>query len=155
MSEQEKVLTPSIEQLPQTSPATPEQVSVPENVQEKAEPTTEANIPVAPNAVTSPAAPITLTPEQERAAQIEKILEEDLASVYFNLPEEKREEFRYKGEMTANQINVLLGSAKIKVKKIISLIKSWLTLIPGVNKFFLEQEAKLKADRIIKLNDKL
>lgn len=155
MSEQEKVLTPSIEQVPATSPATPEQVSVKEIANEKAEPSTEATIPVAPSAISSPAVPITLTAEQERAAQIEKILEEDLASVYFNLPEDKREEFRYKGEMTANQINVLLGSAKIKVKKIISLIKSWLTLIPGVNKFFLEQEAKLKTDRIIKLNDKL
>ncbi len=154
MSEQEKVLTPSIEQTPHTSPATPEQVSVPELAQEKAEPKTEQTIPSPAAPVTSPAAPMSLTPEQERAAQIEKILEEDLSSVYFNLPEEKREEFRYKGEATANQINVLLGSAKVKVTKIINLIKSWLTLIPGVNKFFLEQEAKLKADRIIKLNEK-
>lgn len=155
MSEQEKVLAPSIEQLPSTGPATPEQVSVPEIAIEKAEPTTEQTIPAAsPSAATATDTPA-LSPDQERAAQIEKILEEDLSSVYFNLPEDKREEFRYKGETTANQINTLLGAARIKVKKIIDLIKNWLTLIPGVNKFFLEQEAKLKADRIIKLNDKL
>jgi len=155
MSEQEKVLTPSIEQLPTASPATPEHVSVPEIAQEKPEPAAEQTTPAtSPVAVATSDAP-TLTPEQERAAQIEKILEEDLSSVYFNLPEDKREMFRYKGEETANQINTLLGSAKIKVKKIIDLIKNWLTLIPGVNKFFLEQEAKLKADRILKLHDKL
>ncbi len=155
MSEQEKVLTPSIEQVPANSPATPEEVSVPEKASEKPEPAAEQSAPSATASATTPADAPSLSPEQERAAQIEKILEEDLSSVYFNLPEEKREEFRYKGEMTANQINVLLGSAKIKVKKIISLIKSWLTLIPGVNKFFLEKEANLKTGRIINLTDKL
>ncbi len=154
MSEQEKVLTPSIEQLPASSPATPEQVSVPEIAQEKPEPSAET-APTAQTATTNVAEPVTLTPQQERAAQIEQILEEDLSSVYFNLPEDKREEFRYKGEQTAQEIGTLLDSTKIKVKKIIGLIKTWLLLIPGVNKFFLEQEAKLKADRIIKLNEKL
>ncbi len=154
MSEQEKVLTPSIEQVPANSPATPEQVSVPEIAQEKPEPSAEAT-PTVQAGTVSATEPVALSPQAERAAQIEQILEEDLSSVYFNLPEDKREAFRYKGEQTAQEIGTLLDSTKIKVKKIISLIKTWLLLIPGVNKFFLEQEAKLKADRIIKLNEKL
>jgi len=28
---------------------------------------------------------------------------------------------------------------------------NWLKLIPGVNKFFLEQEAKIKTDEVLKL----
>jgi len=33
------------------------------------------------------------------------------------------------------------------------LIKKWLLLIPGVNKYFLEQEAKIKADEIVKMKN--
>jgi hypothetical protein len=47
-----------------------------------------------------------------------------------------------------------LGQTKIKVNKIIDLIRRWLKLIPGINKFFLEQEVKIKADKIIRLKDK-
>jgi hypothetical protein len=35
------------------------------------------------------------------------------------------------------------------VKKILALIRDWLKLIPGVNRFFLEQEAKIKTDKIL------
>lgn len=67
----------------------------------------------------------------------------------------KREEFRVKGEETTKKINELLGQTKIKVKKIINLIKAWLKIIPGVNKFFLEQETKLKTDKILKIKKNL
>ena len=35
--------------------------------------------------------------------------------------------------------------------KIIDVIKKWLSIIPGINKFFLEQEAKIKTDKIMEL----
>ena len=41
-----------------------------------------------------------------------------------------------------------------KAKKIFQLILEWLKLLPGINRFFLEQEAKIKTDRIIHLNQK-
>jgi hypothetical protein len=47
-----------------------------------------------------------------------------------------------------------MDSAKFKVKAIVDLIKKWLAIIPGVNKFFLEQEAKIKTDQIIALKQK-
>ena len=46
-----------------------------------------------------------------------------------------------------------MDKAKLKVKKVVNLIKKWLTMIPGVNKFFLEQEAKIKTDEIVKLKE--
>ena len=87
----------------------------------------------------------------EVLTEIEKILEEDLAETYFRLEPELRQKFKTKGEKTALKISELLGQAKVRVKNIFRLILDWLKLIPGVNKFFLIQEAKIKTDRIMKL----
>lgn len=81
--------------------------------------------------------------------QVESILEDGLADVYFTLPLAKQKVFKAEGEKTARAIIKILGRSKIKVKKIINLIVSWLKIIPGINRFFLEQEAKIKADRIL------
>jgi hypothetical protein len=37
----------------------------------------------------------------------------------------------------------------VSTKKIFVLIRAWLKIIPGVNRFFLEQEAKIKTDKIL------
>ncbi len=92
---------------------------------------------------------------KKREAEIDKILSEGLNDIYLKMSPNKREEFRVKGEETTKKINELLGQTKIKVKKIINLIKAWLKIIPGVNKFFLEQETKLKTDKILKIKKNL
>lgn len=89
--------------------------------------------------------------QEQRKREIEKVLEKGLGDIYVNLPPEKRQEFKVVGEETAGKISELLGKGKVKMQKIISLIRKWLTLIPGVNRFFLEQEVKIKADEIMKL----
>ncbi|NQV90740.1 hypothetical protein HQ487_05060 [Candidatus Uhrbacteria bacterium] len=81
--------------------------------------------------------------------EIEDILEEDLKELYVAMPADKQAEFREKGEETRSRIRVLVGSAKVNAKKIFGLIRSWLQIVPGVNKFFLEQEAKIKTDKIL------
>ena len=86
--------------------------------------------------------------------QIESILSEDLSDIYLSLPKEKQVEFKEAGEETAGKIEKLMQVVKINVKKIVDLIRRWLRLIPGVNKFFLEQEAKIKTDKIINLSEK-
>ncbi|MDD5290803.1 MAG: hypothetical protein PHZ04_01680 [Patescibacteria group bacterium] len=91
---------------------------------------------------------------KEREEKVGKILEAGMEEIYLNLPANKQAEFKAKGEETVREINGLLGKAKVKVEKIISLIKKWLSVIPGVNKFFLEQEAKIKADEIMKLKER-
>ena len=62
--------------------------------------------------------------------------------------------FKQKGEQTAKEVNNLLSSGKAKLQKIIDLIVSWLKIIPQVNQHFLEQEAKIKADEILRLYNK-
>ena len=88
----------------------------------------------------------------EVAVKIEKIMEEGLSEAYSRLSPVARQEFKLKGEETARSIRELLRATHVKVKKIFRLILDWLKLLPGINRFFLEQEAKIKTDRIITLH---
>jgi len=88
---------------------------------------------------------------QARVKAIDDILSAGLHEIFLQMSPAKQKEFKQAGEETVVKIVGLLDRAKVKVDKIIDLIRKWLKIIPGVNKFFLEQEAKIKADRIIKL----
>ncbi|NCF74936.1 MAG: hypothetical protein GWO87_00390 [Xanthomonadaceae bacterium] len=87
--------------------------------------------------------------------EIENILSQGLENIYNGLPSKKQLEVKKKGEETALKISLLLQRTKVKVKNIIKLIKNWLKAIPGINKFFLEQEAKIKTDRLLNLKKKI
>lgn len=86
-----------------------------------------------------------------REKEIDKILSEGLKEIYISMSPEKQRQFRQVGEQTVQVINGMLDETKVKVNKIITLIRSWLSLIPGVNKFFLEQETKIRVDKILKI----
>jgi hypothetical protein len=90
-------------------------------------------------------------PAVKQQKQIEKALAKGLDDIYLNLAPEKRKQFKQAGEETAAKINKLLAKVKVNLGAIVKLIRKWLSLIPGINKYFLEQEAKIKADEIIKL----
>lgn len=94
---------------------------------------------------------VTRSEKNEREIKIEEILSVGLDDIFLNLSPQKQKEFKIEGEKAVSKINVLLDKAKISVEKVIGIIKKWLSIIPKVNKFFLEQEAKIKADQIIKL----
>jgi len=70
---------------------------------------------------------------------------------FLGMTPKQQKKFKTEGEETVKKINVLLRDAKVKIKKIVDLIRRWLRNIPKVNKHFLEQEAKIKADRIVNL----
>lgn len=142
--------TPELEQTPEQLP-TPER-SV-ERVSERA--SLEQEGVVAPE-LTEGASPQTVTtvvPDERtvRLRQIENILSDGLEEAYREMEDSRKKQFKEKGEETARQVNALLTEAKVKVKKIVDLIREWLKLIPGVNTYFLEQEAKIKTDRLLKL----
>ena len=86
---------------------------------------------------------------QARMKKIESVLEKGLDDIYLAMPVENREKFKQEGEKTVAEINGLFERGKATIKKIVNLIKKWLGSIPGINKFFIEQEAKIKADEII------
>jgi len=113
----------------------------------------EQKVESAPIVATTKKTPATTlaTEKDELTLQIEKVLEEDIEDIYFNMPPDAQKQFRKKGEETANKIKKLLGEIKIKTKEIIKLIVEWLRVIPNVNKFFIEQEAKIKAEKIFNI----
>ncbi len=105
--------------------------------------------------VTAVAAPVAVrAPKSETLVKIEKILEEDLERFYFSMPAEQRKLFKEKGEETASKIEKMIETGKTVGRKILKLIRDWLKLIPGVNKFFLEQEAKIKTDKVVAMAEK-
>lgn len=82
--------------------------------------------------------------------EVEDILEDDLESIYTELDPNTQKTFKEQGEETAKQIVVTIHKLKHHTRKIIKLISSWLKIIPGINKLFVEQEAKIKTDKIEK-----
>lgn len=82
---------------------------------------------------------------------VERIMQENLESAYAALSPVEQQEFKIKGEATALEIRNLLERTSVKIKKIFLLIFRWLSFLPGVNRFYLEQEAKIKADKILSL----
>ncbi len=99
--------------------------------------------------VSAPAA--SAAPIVELDKQIESVLEEDLCDLYQQLAPADRQAFKVRGEAIGQQIKIMLAEAKVQARKIWQLIKDWLTALPGVNKFFIEQEAKIKTDKILGL----
>jgi len=89
---------------------------------------------------------------KEEEKQVEKILEHEMEEIYKKLPDDKKQEFRIKGEETTRKIVDLIDKGKAKARDVMKLIIEWLKIIPGVNRFFIEQEAKIKTDEIMKIN---
>lgn len=92
--------------------------------------------------------------KSQTVKEIENILSEDMNEIYQNLSPDIKQEFKRRGEETAFKIEQLICQVKIAVYKIVDLIKQWLLIVPGVNKFFLEQETKIKTDKILALSEK-
>jgi len=89
----------------------------------------------------------------EVTVAIEKIMEEDLHDVFKELTPIQQQEFKLKGEKTASEIRLLFKKTHVKVKSIFRLLLEWLKMLPGINKFFLEQEAKIKTDKILAMKE--
>lgn len=87
--------------------------------------------------------------------EIENILEQDLGAVYQQLSEPQKTIVRQEGERAASLIRTLLEQVKVKAKSVLNVIRRWLRLIPGINKFFSEQEAKIKTDKMMNLHDRI
>ncbi len=114
----------------------------------------EERIPAAQPPVVIPSIPSAPAIKSPVVKEIETILAEDLDEVYRSMDPVTKEKFRVEGERVASKLSQLMTQVKIKTKAMLSLIRTWLRIIPGVNRYFLEQEAKIKTDRIIALAKK-
>jgi hypothetical protein len=84
---------------------------------------------------------------------VENIMQADLEDAYRQLEPKLQQKFKAEGEKTAYLVGKLLDEAKVKANKIFKLIYQWLKIIPGINRFFLRQEAKIKTDKILKIKE--
>ncbi len=130
----------------------PERVAetAPEHAAESAPASAEtppADLPPAPPPAAARAA--AAPPKDPLLQSIESAMQEGLEDLYRQLPPERRTVFRTRGEQVAAQIRTLLSSAKVKAKNIFRLLVDWLKMLPGTSRFYLEQEAKIKTDKIL------
>lgn len=89
--------------------------------------------------------------KDEVTTEVEKILEDGLGEYIPDMPEEARVRFITKGGEVAGQLSVMVRTLNVQATIVIELIKEWLLTIPGVNRYFIEQESKIKTDRIMSL----
>lgn len=82
---------------------------------------------------------------------VESVLEEDLADTYAKMPPGLQKKFKKEGERVAGRIAEMVRKAKFKAAEALKLVAGWLKMIPGVQKFFLIQEAKIKTDKLMRL----
>jgi hypothetical protein len=100
-----------------------------------------------------PSAPmaIPIAAEQEKLQHIERVLAEGLQDIFTALPPVERQKFKIAGEQAAREVQGLLGQVKVQVGKVIEVIRRWLGTLPGVNRLFVEQESKIKAQKLVGL----
>jgi hypothetical protein len=106
-------------------------------------------LPVQTPPTSQPVMPLPITEEEKRVIEVERVLSEGLHDLYMSLPPAEQQKFKMEGEKAAREVAGLLGQVKVKIDQIISVIRRWLTTIPGVNKFFIEQESKIKAQKLL------
>lgn len=155
----EKIIEQTLLSPPEAPASQAEQISSPETKIEQAAKKTEKPLEplTASKVFASPVAAVSSklnSLESQRAAAIDLILEEGLNEIFLKMNPLEQAAFKKKGEETVSKINILLGQTKVKINKIIGLIRDWLKMLPGINKFFLEQETKIKADKIIKIKNR-
>jgi hypothetical protein len=143
---------PEVERLPGVGSEHKEQLEL--SPLDQGRPTKPEDISL-PQEVYGPATGVAAAPARQIPAlqqAVESVLEENLSSLFRELTPAQQIEFKNQGEVVAGRIAKLLQQAKVKVGQILRLIREWLGSLPGINKYFIEQEAKIKADKIIKLH---
>ncbi|MEK9151917.1 MAG: hypothetical protein AAB692_00970 [Patescibacteria group bacterium] len=100
----------------------------------------------------APASPAPkVPPKDESLVKVEKILEENLKDVFFTMTPAVRKNFKAAGEKLAVELRGYVEKAKANAKKVLAMIRKWLLMIPRVSRYFLDQEAKIKTDKVMRL----
>ena len=113
----------------------------------------EAEGPVEQRVAVAEAVPVAAAPQDPVTVDVTKILEDGLGEYYQAMPDAARERFQKKGKEVSVELAKRVRTFRVVVKDVLRLVYDWLKTIPSVNKFFLEQEAKIKTDRILQYAD--
>lgn len=155
MLQEEVKVQSEIQKVPETAPdlglekeakEVEEVVEVEEVKSEKPQEAPEVSVPKP-----APAEPIQAPiKKDELLVDIEGILADDLTDIFLELPDDKKLAFKQKGEEVAQKVREAIQSGKFKIGKALGWIREWLRMIPSVNKYFIDQEAKIKADKLLR-----
>ena len=117
--------------------------------------TTESAVSATAVIDAAPAAASPQSPEKDEMTKgVESVLEEGLAETYKAMDLGSQNKFRDEGERVTGEIVGMMKKAKVKARKVLDLIRGWLKIIPRVNPYFLDQEAKIKTDKVMHLSDR-
>lgn len=160
MSPKPETINPPVENFETQIPEQETQPSAEIPETEKSLPLKEQSEPesipeTAPQSIPEQFASAIKTPQipqikDELSQRIETIMEEDLRETYSELDPVQKQKFKIKGEETVKKIKELLKKTKTSFQKIVKLLLEWLKILP-VDRYYLEQEAKIKADKIMAL----
>ena len=135
---------------PEVAPSKEEQRSVGDALQAKPSSPVLPAQPQPPGFSTpQPAVQAPATKELER--EIQHILSEDIADIYRQLPPERKTLVAQEGRVATSRIMDLLHETTVRLKELVKVLRAWLQKIPGLNRFFVEQEARIKARKILTL----
>lgn len=138
---------------PEKAPEAPESAA-PFEVPRTAEKPGESQPQAAPQPTAAPSQPNTSSSLKDpTVAAVEDVLEAGLAETYLAMRPQLQRKFKEQGERVAKEIAGMVATLRVNAGKVLKLVSDWLKMIPGVNRFFLVQEAKLKTDRIVKLGE--
>ncbi|MFH1046876.1 MAG: hypothetical protein V1738_01110 [Patescibacteria group bacterium] len=82
---------------------------------------------------------------------VERELEDGLWDEYRELPIDLRSRFKAEGERIAQVVRDGIATGRLTARRVVEMITDWLKMIPHVNKWFLRQEAKIKADALLRV----
>lgn len=147
MTAQERI--PSPPRRANEVPETGASFELPKPAAERQAEAQSASTPVATH--TAPTTRAHVLAKDPIVAEVERVLEEGLGETYVSLPPAVRRKFKLKGERVSSEIAGMVRDLKAKAGRVLKLLTGWLRIIPGVNKFFLFQEAKIKTDKILRM----
>ncbi len=146
--------SPQIEQAPavevkkqQTPPAAQETVQPQAKPQPQEAHPADAQIQMPPKEAAAEA------PKDEVLKNIEEILSENQDDILQGLGELERQTFGVKGEELARTLKAMLTQAEIDNEKIDEAIIAWMSMVPGQNSFYIEQEALTKRGKLLNLRE--
>jgi len=97
--------------------------------------------------------PVSQPPKTHLRRELEVVLAEDVFDFMKQTSPAQQVEIRRRGREVLDQVETMIKQTKVNIRKVIHLILAWLKLLPITNKYFLEQEAKIKAEKMLRIAD--
>jgi hypothetical protein len=151
--------SPETAPIPEVSPQPPvpevepkrEAEKTPETLTEQPEKAETARLPGGSAVVPSSDVSSAVASRDPLLIEVENELEAGLWDAYREMPPALRLRFKAEGERVAQAVREGFATGRITAQRIIEMITEWLKMIPKVNKWFLRQEAKIKADALMRI----